>query len=160
MLFNTVYKPLMADAFFNELTSAFTDTRSSGTAPGLAVAVEIAEFDDKFTLEFDLPGMAKSDLTIDLNDSVLVVSGERKSAYDPSATTEAHAGARDEAREESQEAKSPVVKSSRRYGHFQKSFKLPDTVNKENIAAQMNAGVLTLTLPKQAKKETRIAIDG
>lgn len=152
MLFNTVYKPLMADAFFNELTSAFTDTRSSGTAPGLAVAVEIAEFDDKFTLEFDLPGMAKSDLTIDLNDSVLVVSGERKSAHDPSATTEA--------REESQEAKSPVLKSSRRYGHFQKSFKLPDTVNKENIAAQMNAGVLTLTLPKQAKKETRIAIDG
>lgn len=138
MLFNTVYKPLMSDAFFNEFTSAFASTAKSG----FDVGVEIAEFDDKFTLALDLPGMAKSDVTIDLNDSVLAVSGERKSAHDADNET------------------SPVVRSTRSYGHFQKSFKLPDTVDKENIGAQMTAGVLTLTLPKQAKKETRITIEG
>lgn len=148
MLFNTRYQPLISDEFFNELTSAFNKPR---TADAPAVSFEIAEFADKFSLELDLPGLAKSDITIDLNDSLLVVSGERKAAPLPaSASSDA---------EEAAET-SPVVRSTRRYGHFQKSFKLPDTVDKEHIAAAMADGVLTLTLPKRAKKETRIAIDG
>lgn len=152
MLFNTRYQPLISDEFFSELTSAFNKPR---TADAPAVSFEIAEFADKFSLELDLPGLAKSDITIDLNDSLLVVSGERKAAPLPaSASSDA------EDATEALGANSPVVRSTRRYGHFQKSFKLPDTVDKEHIAAAMADGVLTLTLPKRAKKETRIAIDG
>lgn len=143
MLFNTRYQNLLPDALFNELNSVFANQAEGSSATGY----EIAEYDDKFSLELDMPGFAKSDITIDLNDSVLVVSGERKSAHASSSS-------------EDDETESPVIRSTRRYGHVQKSFKLPDTVDSESIAATMADGVLTLTLPKKAKKETRIAIDG
>lgn len=142
MLFNTRYQNLLPDALFNELNSVFANQAEGSSQAGY----EIAEYDDKFSLELDMPGFAKSDITIDLNDSVLVVSGERKSAHASSS--------------EDDEPDSPVIRSTRRYGHVQKSFKLPDTVDSESIAATMADGVLTLTLPKKAKKETRIAIDG
>lgn len=148
MLFNTRYQPLLSDEFFNDITAAF---KPRTEAPS-GVSFEIAEFADKFTLELDLPGLAKSDITIDLNDSLLVVSGERKSAYTAKDDDNADSSA--------ENSDHPVVRSTRSYGHFQKSFKLPDTIDRENIAAAMTDGVLTLTLPKQAKKETRIAIDG
>lgn len=172
MLFNTRYQPLLSDEFFNELTAAFKPNNTAhSTSSTPAVSYEISEFDDKFQLELDLPGLAKSDVTIDLNENLLVISGERKSKTTESAHAQAPAQesevdqdfSRDNALAEDSEhctSDSPVVRSTRRYGHFQNSFKLPDTVDKDTIAAQMANGVLVLTLPKRAKKETRISIEG
>lgn len=165
MLFNTRYQPLLSDDFFSEFAAAFNPSSAAHSTP--AVSYEISEFDDSFQLELDLPGLAKSDITIDLNESLLVISGERKAKSTESIPAhEAEVDqdfSRDNAQAESSgqsQSDSPVVRSTRRYGHFQNSFKLPDTIDKDAIAAAMANGVLVLTLPKKAKKETRISIEG
>jgi HSP20 family protein len=40
--------------------------------------------------------------------------------------------------------------SERAYGSFQRSFALPDSVDRDKIAANLSKGVLTITLPKTA----------
>jgi HSP20 family protein len=47
--------------------------------------------------------------------------------------------------------------SERRYGRFQRSFRIPDSVDRDNVDAAFNKGILTVTLPKraEAKSDTR-----
>ena len=43
--------------------------------------------------------------------------------------------------------------SERSYGSFQRSFYIPDGVDRDKIAAEFSKGVLTLTLPKTAEAQ-------
>ncbi|MBV17858.1 MAG: heat-shock protein Hsp20 [Thalassospira sp.] len=108
----------------------------------LSPRIDVHETDDHIELSAELPGVEQSDVDVSVLEGVLTVTGEKKT------TRESNEGAR-------------VVE--RRYGSFKRSFRLPDTIDADNIAASFKNGVLTLTLPKvvEEKPEPRkITVSG
>lgn len=91
--------------------------------------VNIAETDKAFEITAELPGMDEKDVEIGLANGVLTLKGEKK--------------------EEKEEKDKNYYLAERRYGAFQRSFRLPENVNEDKIAADFAKGVLTVTLPKR-----------
>lgn len=97
--------------------------------------MDLIETDEAYRLHLDMPGMSKDDLTISYQDNELTVSGERTS----------------DRREEGEE----YVRVERSFGHFRRSFTLPNSVEADNIQAAYDDGVLTLTVPKTETEKPR-----
>jgi len=117
------------DQFFDR------DRDEEGTSAVWAPRTDLAETDDAYTLRVDVPGMTKEDISINLQNNTLTISGERLS----------------ERTEESEE----YVRVERAFGNFHRTFTLPDAVDQENIAATYENGVLTINIPKTAKSTRR-----
>jgi len=98
-------------------------------------AYDVVEHADTFVLEFDLPGFAKSDFTINVKDGILTVSGERK------------------AKEE--EENDFFRYYGRKYGPFERAFRLNDRVNEEKLKASYKNGVLRIDIPKREEAKPR-----
>ena len=92
--------------------------------------VDVIETDEELTLTAELPGLSENDVTINLENSVLSVSGEKTAIRN----------------EDETEQRSHVWE--RRYGSFNRSFTLPRTVSTEDISALFENGVLTIHMPK------------
>lgn len=90
-------------------------------------AVEIYDNGAGYTLKADLPGVAKEDIAINVNDGLLVLEGERK---------------------QPQTADNTYYHSEVIYGSFRRAFKLISDVNADGITAEYNNGVLTINIPK------------
>lgn len=104
-----------------------------------APAFEVKETADAFILKADLPGVNESDLDISVHNNVLTVSGSRQA-------------------EERKEGESYAL-YERQFGSFSRSFSLPDMADGDRIEAQLEQGVLTLTIAKKAEaKPKKIAI--
>lgn len=93
-------------------------------------SIDVAENESQIRIEAELPGMKEADIDVSLRDGVLTIQGEKKSERD--------------------ETKDDVHLTERSYGRFQRSFRVPDTVDQEAIQAKMEDGVLHITLPKRA----------
>lgn len=102
-----------------------------GAEAGWAPAVDVFEDDKEIVLTADLPDMDQKDLDIHVEDNHLTIKGERKF--------------------ENEEKKDQYHRIERRYGSFQRTFALPDTVDADNIGAKYDKGVLKVTLPKLDK---------
>jgi HSP20 family protein len=113
----------------------------TGRALRWTPAMDLAETEDAFVLRADLPGVSQEDVQIELEDTVLTVSGERKSDH--------------EAKGEG------FYRVERAFGAFSRSLTLPKGVDPEAIAAQFTDGVLEVRIPKpEQRKPRRIAING
>jgi len=96
---------------------------------------DVKETDKCYVMSFDLPGVKKENLNIEVKDGVLTVCGERKSDVTHEGTLE------------------------RFYGNFTRSFSLPDHVDGEKIGAHYEDGVLYVALPKtEAKAGKKVEI--
>jgi len=102
---------------------------------GYVPAVDIHEGQDAITITAELPGLDAKDVQINIENNVLTVQGERRFEH-----------------EDKQEGYHRVERS---YGSFFRSFALPNSVNAEQIEANMSQGVLTIVLPKVAGKQAR-----
>ena len=91
-------------------------------------AVDVNETETEFLLSADMPGLDKKDVSIDIHDGVITIKGER--AIDNEKSTDDY-----RIRE-------------RQLGSFNRSFRLPDNVKEDKVAAKFKNGVLTVTLPK------------
>ena len=114
-----------------ELQSAVEQTR-----PGLVFspAVDIYETEKVLTLLADMPGVRPKDLTIDLKDNVLTLSGEV----------------------DLPENKEEVdVFREYRTGKYYRQFSLSEMIDQAKIEAKMKDGVLNLVLPKVEKAMPR-----
>lgn len=89
---------------------------------------DIRETTDAYVFEADVPGLREADLDINLTGNRLTISGKREA----------------KGRQES----GSYFALERSYGSFARSFNLPDGVDGDRIQADLNQGVLTLTLPK------------
>ena len=98
-----------------------------------AVPVNISETEKEYVLELAAPGLNKEDFSVNLENDLLTVSGEKK----------------EEKPVEGQQRLRKEFKAQ----SFKRSFTLDDKVNEEGITAQYINGVLTLTLLK--KEEVR-----
>ncbi len=97
---------------------------------------DIKETMDHYLVSFDMPGVKKEDIKIELQNNQLVISGERQ--Y--------------EMKVEDGEAS---LRHERAYGKFERAFALPTTVNAEKIEAHYENGVLNVALPKAEAAKAR-----
>ena len=102
-------------------------------------ALDVNETDDHYAITVELAGARKEDVTVECEEGVLTIRGEKKSE-----------------REEKKEQQRFV---ERRYGAFSRSFSLPRDADGEHIEATFENGVLTLTIPKsEAAKPRTVSI--
>ncbi len=125
--YNTVW-----DEIFNSFPSTWgKDFQSNYTV----VPVNIHETTDGYHVELQAPGRSKEDFKVNVENSVLTISYEKK-----------------------EETAQPELKTVRRefsYQGFKRSFSLDEKVNADGILAKYENGVLKLFLPK--KEEVKIA---
>jgi HSP20 family protein len=97
--------------------------------------VDLVEAEDHFVLKADLPGLAEEDVTIEVQDGTLSISGER------SAEHEQH--------------ERGWYRIERSFGSFRRSLTLPDGVDADAISASFERGVLEVRVPKPAERQPR-----
>jgi len=97
--------------------------------------VDVYEDENAISLLVELPGLEKKDVKIEVADSTLTISGERKLE---------HADARANYR-----------RVERCYGDFSRAFTLSHIVDQDKIQAAMDRGILTVTLPKREESRAR-----
>jgi HSP20 family protein len=127
----------------NRLFNTFFDTGGraggNGSMHRWVPAMDLVETDEHFVLRADLPGLSHDDVTIELEDTVLTVSGERKAEH-----------------EEHEEGFYRLERSS---GVFSRSLTLPKGIDGDAISAEFNEGVLEVRIPKpEATKPRRVTI--
>lgn len=104
-----------------------------------APAINIIESEKDFKVEVATPGMTKDDFNIRIdNDNELVVSMEK----------------RQENKEE--DKKGRFLRREFSYSQFKQTMLLPDNIDKENISAKVNDGILSIIIPKKEQKEEKI----
>ena len=130
--------------FFND----FFDNRSLEKMGNMTPAINVMENDKGYLLELAAPGMCKDDFKVHLNkDGNLVIEMEKTDC-----------GCKDKAKEEKKECK--YLRKEFSYSKFSQTLLLPDNADRENIEAQVNNGVLKVTIPKlekpKAEEERRV----
>ena len=108
----------------------FSDTNT--TLP----SVNIKASDNGFSVEMVAPGFKKEDFKIDLNNSLLTISSEKKIA------------------EELKEGEQ-FTRREFSYQSFSRSFTLPETANVEEITAKYEDGILNVTIPKKEEAKPK-----
>lgn len=98
-------------------------------------AVNIVETDEDFKVDVAAPGIAKEAFNIALEKDVLTISAENK--VEDTKTTEKY------------------TRKEFNYSSFKRSFKLPVTVDKNNISASYEHGVLRVALPKREEDKVK-----
>jgi HSP20 family protein len=98
-------------------------------------AMDLVETEEHFVLRADLPGLAEEDVTIEVEDNVLTVSGERKAEHE--ATKEGY------------------HRVERAFGSFSRSLTLPEGVDAEAVSANFDRGVLEIRIPKPEQRKPR-----
>jgi HSP20 family protein len=117
-------------------------TMSRMTTPDIVRPdVDIHETEKEIVLEVELPGLNEKDINVMVRNGVLSLKGEKKSERD--------------------EKKDTYHLVERSYGAFERSFRLPDSVDEDKIKADFDKGVLRIVVPKHpaaVKAEKKIPI--
>ena len=119
---NNYVRPYLFDNFFDN----FFD---NGFNNDFSPKVDIVENEKSFDLKFAVPGMEKDDLSIEIDNGFLTVSGERKI--------------------EDVNKNFHFIETG--YGKFSRSFQLPDDINEEKISANCKNGILNISVMKDPK---------
>lgn len=102
-------------------------------------AMDLVETDDSLVLKADLPGLSEEDVTVEVDDNVLTVSGERRAEH--------------ERKEDG------YHRIERSFGHFSRSVTVPEGIDEDKVTASFNDGVLEVRIPKpEERRPTRISI--
>ena len=122
--------------FFNDFFENKALEKVTGTAP----AMNVLENDKEYKLEVAAPGMCKDDFKVHLNkDGNLVIEMEKKDCC-------CKGKEKDEEKKECR-----YLRKEFSYSKFSQTLLLPDNVDKEQIEAQVNNGVLKVIIPKLEK---------
>jgi HSP20 family protein len=122
----------------NRLFNSFFDTpvaAGEGAGRRWLPAMDLVEADDHYMLRADLPGLSEDDVSIEVEDSVLTISGERKAEH--------------EQRGEG------YHRLERSYGAFARSLTLPGGVDPDAVQASFDRGVLEVRIPKPEQRKPR-----
>ncbi len=98
-------------------------------------AMDLVETEGDYVLKADLPGLSESDVKIEVEDSVLTISGERKADHE--------------------ERKDGYYRIERSSGSFRRSLTLPEGVDPAAVNATFDRGVLEVHVPKPEQRKPR-----
>ncbi|AGK50748.1 MULTISPECIES: Hsp20/alpha crystallin family protein [Burkholderia] len=104
-------------------------------------AVDFVETDTSYEITAELPGLSEKDIEVKLSNGGLSIHGEKH--------------------EEKEEKRKGYYVHERRFGAFERYFRVPDGVDRDRIDASFDKGVLKVTLPKTpeaSKAEKKIEI--
>ena len=126
--FNNLFDDFLDDSFFsNDHLNNFTPS------------VDIAETDKSFEFSIALPGVKKSNLSIEMKNGSITISGERKW--------------------ENKTNEKNYHSLETKYGKFSRSFELPEGINENKIDAKFTDGILNVSVPKDAKTIVKKTIE-
>ena len=97
-------------------------------------SVDIGENDKEYVVKAELPEVKKEDIRVNVEDGTLCISGER--------------------RVEKEEKDMKFHRLERSYGHFERTFSLPDEADADKITSEYKQGILTVHLPKNPSVKT------
>jgi HSP20 family protein len=129
------------DRMFDDFFTAWPEQTLTKTlaSPSFTPSYEVQDTDTHYVLSFDLPGVKKEDIKIELVGDQLHISGERK--------------------EEHEEKSKSRYQMERFYGSFDQTLSLPAGIKPEQIETEYRDGVLKVALPKvEAAKTQQIKI--
>ncbi len=135
---------------FEDIDRAFGLGFDRGIGPGRGEGqrtmfrpqVEVFERDNKLIVRADLPGLQEQDVKVEVDEGVLTISGERKNDFE--------------------EKREGYFHSERSYGYFQRSVRLPEGIDLNQIQARFDSGVLEVEapIPEQKPKGRNVPITG
>ncbi|KAM5541346.1 hypothetical protein V8D89_004900 [Ganoderma adspersum] len=135
------------DALFPDFDSLFDDAFARRAQDGGSVQpqgavsrvlrprIDVHEDKEKnlVTATIELPGLNKENVSIDVHNNLLTVSGESKFESDTN--------------------ENGYLLRERHFGRFSRSVPVPEGVKPEEIKASMENGVLTVTYPRAAPEQ-------
>jgi HSP20 family protein len=129
------------EPFSQEFSRLFNTLFDGAEAPSQrwVPAMDLVEDGDHFVLKADLPGLSEDDVSIEVEDNMLTVSGERTA--------------------EQEQRERGWYRLERSFGRFSRSLTLPEGVDPDSVSASFDKGVLEIRIPKpEERKPRRISI--
>ena len=129
------------NSIFNDYASSNSELQNESLSAGNFIPpVDIYEDVHKLVLRLEVPGIPQEDLQINLENQTLTVKGERKFVQD--------------------EKEENFHRIERRFGSFVRSFTLPATIEADSVQANVENGILSVTLQKkEAAKPKQVKIE-
>jgi len=118
---NNVFPSLINEFFNDDFGMNFLNRSHS------VPSVNSLENNDSFEIDLAVPGMKKEDFTIELNDKILVISSETSNTME----------------------NDKMRLNEFNFSSFQRSFRVPDSVDQDKIKANYKNGILKIKLPKR-----------
>lgn len=104
---------------------------------GMAMPVDIKEYEDKYVVKVEMPGINREDITLNLHKNSLKISASKK------------------IEQEENDNKKKYHKSEFRYGDYCRTLYFPSEVDMEKCDATLKNGILTVELEKTVKEEEK-----
>lgn len=133
----TLSSDVMGSMFddFDRMVDQFTQPAYASTV-NFQPSCDINETKDHYLVSFDMPGVKKNDIRIEVQGNQMVISGERQ-------------------REMKEGDGETSLCHERVYGKFERTFTLPNSINADKIEAHHENGVLNVALPKAERVKGR-----
>jgi HSP20 family protein len=121
--------------FFGRLAAVRTGAADEGEATAWTPIANISETDTDYLIKAELPEVSKEDVKVTVDENVITISGER--------------------RKEAEHKDEKVHRVESFYGHFSRSFRLPEDADIGAIQAESRNGVLKVRVPKTPAPKPR-----
>ena len=118
------------DRFFNDLWNTFPAEPENNT---VAPPIDVIESDDTVQVHVNLPGVNPDDVNIEFEDGVLTITTTFEN--------------------EASEEGPNYTRRERYHGAYERSLRVPDSLDTQNASANFENGVLYLTLPKKPEAQ-------
>lgn len=128
--FNNSFFDVNPSDFFKDFGRQFFDQ-----FPSQNIKTDITELDDAYEVEAELPGMDKDNIQLQFDNNILTIAGKQ--------TVE----------NEEQDDEGRVIQRERSYSNVSRQFSF-NNIDKDNIIASYNNGMLHVKLPKSQQKDT------
>ena len=127
-------KPEPFSQEFDRLFTRLFDTQNA-PAQRWVPAMDLTEAEDHFVLTADLPGLGEDDVSIEVQDNTLTISGERRAEH--------------------VQREKGWHRIERSFGRFSRALTLPEGVNPDGVTAEFDRGVLSVRIPKPEERQPR-----
>ena len=121
----------LLDDFFKDVSPAFYVKPLHGDALPAQIRVDVKETPQAYTLEAEVPGVAKEDIHVNVEGNVVTLRAEVK-------------------QQDRQTDGEKLLRSERYYGSVSRSFQMPTDIDNSAAKARYDNGVLQLVLPKKS----------
>ena len=126
------------DKIFDELVNktfpTFQEEVGVSFNKGAYPKVNVYEYDDKIGIVAEIPGLDKSNVTVDVEDSVLTISGDKHGFDDDGGK---------------------CITRELKQSSFKRSFNLGDHLDGDNVSASFKDGLLSVAIPKKEPEKPK-----
>ncbi len=130
--------PTGFEDFYNMLDDFFTDPWLTGRRTQAAFKIDVQQSDNEYTIEAELPGVKKEEVSLEMNDGTLRISVNHEENKD-------------------EETKN-YIHRERRYSSMSRAVYLADA-EADGISAKLDGGILRVSVPRQKNAESTRRIE-